>query len=99
MEMREYQLRSTGSGKNNTFCNSLVDRIVPGKLSSAQQRETETVLGYEDELMLMSEIYRLWAIEPDTEKVKRVLSFSKVDDGVIIAPDIHLYRELYSKNN
>jgi tagaturonate reductase len=80
--------------EDNTFCNSLVDRIVPGKLSSAQQQETETILGYEDELMLMSEIYRLWAIEPDTEKVKHVLSFSRVDDGVIIAPDIHLYREL-----
>lgn len=79
---------------NNSFCNSLVDRIVPGKLSASQQKETEKLLGYEDELMIMSEVYRLWAIEPDTEHVKRVLTFEKVDEGVIVAPDIRLYREL-----
>jgi len=80
--------------KDNCFCSSLVDRIVPGKLSAQQQNETETILGYGDELMIMSEVYRLWAIEPDNEKVKRVLSFSKADEGVVIAPDIYLYREL-----
>jgi tagaturonate reductase len=41
----------------------------------------------------MCEVYRLWAIEGD-EKVKQVLSFAKCDDGVIIAPDIEMYREL-----
>ncbi len=79
---------------NNRFCNSLVDRIVPGKLSPEQQKETESALGYKDDLMIMSEVYRLWAIEPADEKIKRVLSFSKADEGVIIAPDIHIYREL-----
>jgi len=80
--------------EHNSFCNSLVDRIVPGKLSPTHQSETENILGYHDELMFMSEVYRLWAIDPDTERVKDVLSFSKVDPGLIIAPDIHLYREL-----
>jgi len=80
--------------KNNCFCNSLVDRIVPGKLSVQQQQETASILGYTDELMIMSETYRLWAIEPDNEKVRRALSFSKADEGMIIAPDIYLYREL-----
>jgi tagaturonate reductase len=79
---------------DNCFCNSLVDRIVPGKLSGKQLQEAESILGYEDELMFMSEVYRLWAIEPDNEKVKRVLSFSKADEGLVIAPDIRLYREL-----
>ena len=79
---------------DNCFCNSLVDRIVPGRLTSNQQKEMESILNYEDDLMIMAESYRLWAIEPDSEKVKRVLSFSKVDEGVIIAPDIHIYREL-----
>ena len=44
-------------------------------------------LGYEDELMIMSEVFRLWAIEGD-EKVKEVLSFCKADEGVVITPDI-----------
>ncbi len=78
----------------NYFCNSLVDRIVPGKLPSAKQVEVEQQLGYTDELMIMSEVYRLWAIESPEEKVKNILSFAKVDDGVIIADNIDRFREL-----
>lgn len=78
---------------SNTFCNSLVDRIVPGKPNAAEAKTIESLLGYEDELLTMSEVFRLWAIECD-EKVKDVLSFSKVDEGVVITPDITLYKEL-----
>jgi len=77
----------------NTFCNSLVDRIVPGRPNAAEAKKIEAALGYEDELLTMSEVFRLWAIEGN-EKVKEVLSFAKVDDGVIIAPDIALFKEL-----
>jgi tagaturonate reductase len=78
----------------NEFCNSLVDRIVPGKLPAAAHKEMETALGYQDELMIMSETYRLWAIETSSEKTREILSFSKADAGVVIAPDIHIFREL-----
>jgi tagaturonate reductase len=78
---------------HNTFCNSLVDRIVPGKPNAMDTKKIETALGYADELMTMSEVFRLWAIEGD-EKVKEVLSFYKVDSGVIITPDITLFKEL-----
>lgn len=77
----------------NTFCNSLVDRIVPGKPNAADAKKIQDLLGYEDELMTMSEVFRLWAIEGD-EKVKEVLSFCKTDDGVKIVPDITLFKEL-----
>lgn len=76
------------------FCNSLVDRIVPGRLPAAEAAVMEAKLGYRDELMIMSEIYGLWAIETGDENVKRVLSFSQCDDGVIITPDISIHREL-----
>lgn len=78
---------------NNTFCNSLVDRIVPGKPAAEIKTQIEEVLGYQDELMIMGEVYRLWAIEGN-ERVKEVLTFSKADAGVIIEPDIEKYREL-----
>lgn len=78
---------------NNTFCNSLVDRIVPGKPNAAEMKKLETELGYEDELLTMSEVFRLWAIEGE-EKLKEVLSFCKTDDAIIIAPDINLFKEL-----
>jgi len=78
----------------NEFCNSLVDRIVPGKLNTEEQREIEIKYGYRDELMIMSEAYRFWAIESANEKVKQVLSFSRADKGVAIVPDITVFREL-----
>ncbi|UOQ74181.1 tagaturonate reductase [Hymenobacter cellulosilyticus] len=77
----------------NTCCNSLVDRIVPGRPDAAMQAALEAELGYSDDLLTMSEVYRLWAIEGD-EKVKAVLSFEQVDKGVVIQPDINLFREL-----
>jgi tagaturonate reductase len=77
----------------NSFCNSLVDRIVPGRPDDLVKREIEEQLGYKDDLMIISEYYGLWAIEGD-KKVKEILSFSQVDPGVIIEPDIELYREL-----
>ena len=78
----------------NEFCNSLVDRIVPGKLAAAEQEATEKTLGYKDQLLIMSECYSLWAIEAKTERSRSILSFSKVDEGVVIANDIMAFKEL-----
>ncbi len=78
----------------NHFCNSLVDRIVPGSLPPEEQAAAEKVLGYEDRLMIATEPYHLWAIESAEEKVKEVLSFQQADKGLIIAPDIEQFREL-----
>ncbi len=78
----------------NSFCNSLVDRIVPGKLPQEQQNLAEQKLGYKDELMIMSEPYSLWAIESVNKKVKEVLSFAAADEGVVITDDINKFREL-----
>ncbi len=78
----------------NHFCNSLVDRIVPGKLPDADKKIAEKNFGYTDELMIMAETFRLWAIESDSERVKKILSFSKTDEGVVITPDIEKFREL-----
>jgi tagaturonate reductase len=78
---------------HNHFCSSLVDRIVPGKPDEDAAAAFEKQFGYTDDLLTAAEVYRLWAIEGN-EKVKSVLSFYKADDGVIIAPDIEIYREL-----
>jgi tagaturonate reductase len=78
---------------HNDFCNSLVDRIVPGKPAGELAAELEKSSGYHDNLQIMSEAYRLWAIEGG-EKVVSVLSFAKADKGVVITSDIELFREL-----
>ena len=78
----------------NSFCNSLVDRIVPGRLSAGKLKQMEEKVGYKDELMIMSEVYGLWAIEASSEHIKEVLAFHLADEGVVIAPDINIFREL-----
>jgi len=80
--------------QSNYFCNSLVDRIVPGKLSPSDQEATTRQLGYTDDLMIMAETFRLWAIEASDDRVHEILSFAAADEGVIIAPDIEKFREL-----
>lgn len=77
----------------NTCCNSLVDRIVPGRPDPATHHALTEQLGYEDDLLTISEVYRLWAIEGD-ESVQNVLSFHKADENIVIRPNIDLFREL-----
>lgn len=79
----------------NDFCNSLVDRIVPGKLPGSKQKEMEKKLGYEDDLMIMSESYRLWAIESSHPKTIDILNpLVKADKGLCVVSDIEKFRKL-----
>lgn len=74
----------------NAFCNSLVDRIVPGK-----PRDLETLqqqAGYTDSLWIDVEPFLLWAIEGGAY-VQQVLSFHQADARMLIAPSITPYRE------
>ncbi len=75
---------------DNHFCNSLVDRIVPGKprdLEALQQKA-----GYTDGLWIDVEPFLLWAIEGG-EYIRQVLSFHQADARMLIAPSITPYRE------
>ncbi len=78
---------------HNEICNSLVDCIIPGKPAKEELEQIESELGYKDDLLIMSEVYRLWAIQGN-EKTKEKLSFAQADKGVVITPDIDLHREL-----
>jgi len=78
----------------NDFCDSLVDRIVSGKMQPRQEAETWDKLGYKDKLMIMSEVYGLWAIETQRLETKEILSFEQVNPGVIVTADIEKYRHL-----
>jgi tagaturonate reductase len=73
------------------FCNTLVDRIVPGEPDAATREELFAELGYRDELLTACEVYRLFAIE--TPQKLRQLRFAQADASVIIADDIAPYRE------
>ena len=78
---------------HNIFCNSLVDCIVPGKPDEKMLQQFEKDNGYNDRLILMSEVYRLWAIDGG-EPVKKLLSFAEASNEVIITEDISVFKEL-----
>lgn len=71
--------------QDNHFCNSLVDRIVPGKPRNLAEIEQQA--GYADKLWIEVEPYLLWAIEGN-EHIRAVLSFYKADERMLIEPSI-----------
>ncbi|GAA3330142.1 hypothetical protein GCM10020331_081490 [Ectobacillus funiculus] len=74
----------------NTFCSSLVDRIVPGfPLDSIDEKTA--ALGYKDELMVVGEQYHLWVIEgPDW--IKDELPVAGTGLNTLIVDDLTPYR-------
>ena len=75
------------------FCDTLVDRIVPGAPKGAEAERLRDSLGYEDGLMTTCEPYRLFAIRGDAA-LKARLGFVDADPGIVVADDITPYREL-----
>lgn len=73
------------------FCNSLVDRIVPGAPKGEVAEQIRAELSYDDELLIMAEPYALWAISGN-EEVKARLTF--VGHGAFVEEDISKYKEL-----
>lgn len=80
--------------KANPICNTLVDRIVPGKLSTIDQANTEAALGYSDAIMIMAEPFGLWAIESTDQRVMDALGFCDEAKGCIVVPSIQKFKEL-----
>jgi len=78
----------------NEFCNTLVDRIVPGKLNDKEAQELEQKLAYEDKLLISSEPFALWAIESNKPSTIAKISFATIDESVVVAPAIVKFREL-----
>lgn len=74
------------------FCNTLVDRIVPGRPPAEEAAALERRSGYTDAMLTACEIYRLFAIEGDAALRDR-LGFAAGDPTVIVAEDITPYRE------
>ena len=78
-----------------TFCGSLVDRIVPGRIRDAKEvAELEEKHGYADPLLDVGEVFGLWVIEGDS-KLNDVLPFHKagLDTNVFVAPDMTPYKK------
>ncbi|WP_044479491.1 tagaturonate reductase [Paenibacillus antibioticophila] len=77
--------------EENTFCCSLVDRIVPG-YPRDKAKELEQELGYLDKLMVTAEPFLFWVIEGPAE-VKERLPLAQAGLNVVVTPDMTPYRE------
>ena len=78
-----------------TFCGSLVDRIVPGRISDPQEvAALEEKHGYADPLLDVGEVFGVWVIEGDP-KLNDVLPFRKagLEDKVFVTTDMSPYKK------
>ncbi|WP_019909560.1 tagaturonate reductase [Paenibacillus sp. HW567] len=75
----------------NTFCCSLVDRIVPG-YPRDKAAELEAELGYLDKLMVTAEPFLFWVIEGPSWIAER-LPLAKAGLNVVVTDDMTPYRE------
>ena len=78
-----------------TFCGSLVDRIVPGRIRDSKEvAELEEKNGYADPLTDVGEVFGVWVIEGDP-KLNDVLPFRKagLEDHVFVTPDMSPYKK------
>lgn len=73
-----------------TFCNTLVDRIVPG-FPKDNIEYYKTKLNYEDSLIVTTELFLLWVIEGGNE-IQRKLPFDKTKLNIKIVENMQPYR-------
>ncbi|TAJ11478.1 tagaturonate reductase [Marinilabiliaceae bacterium JC017] len=74
----------------NHFCNTLVDRIVPG-FPRDRHQELQNTLGYEDNLMVEAELFHLWVIEgPDF--IQKELPARQCGLNVVFTNNMEPYR-------
>lgn len=74
----------------NVFCNTLVDRIVPG-YSAETAKEIATMTNYEDKLVVEGEPFHLWVIE-GPEWIKNEIPAQKSGLNVLFVNDMTPYR-------
>lgn len=77
-------------GMHNIFCNTLVDRIVPG-FPAATINEIHEETGFTDKMVVMAEPFHLWVIEAPAE-VQQQLPFDKAGLNVAFTDDLTPYR-------
>lgn len=75
-----------------TFCNTLVDRIVPGAPTGPDAEVLADALGYSDALLTTAEHFRQFVIEGDAALADR-LGFVRANPDIIVAADLEPYRE------
>ena len=76
-----------------TFCSTLVDRIVPGRIrDAAEVARLEAENGYSDPLMDVGEVFGVWNIEGPAW-LEEKLPFKAAGVNCIVVPDVTPYKK------
>ena len=76
-----------------TFCSTLVDRIVPGRVKDADEvAKMEAANGYHDELIDVGEIFGVWNIEGPAW-LEEKLPFKQAGLNCPVVPDVTPYKK------
>lgn len=75
----------------NTFCSTLVDRIVPGVSRDSLSEEWEK-LGFEDTMITQGEAFHFWAIEAP-ESVREEFPLDKIGLNIVYTDDLGPFRK------
>ncbi len=75
----------------NTFCDTLVDRIVPGYPKDETEQMTKE-LGYIDHFIVKGEVFHLWVIQAG-EDVAKEFPINRASLNVLFVEDITPYKE------
>ena len=76
-----------------TFCSTLVDRIVPGRIRDPEEvARLEQEHGYSDPLLDVGEVFGVWNIE-GPEWLADKLPFKKAGLNCIVVPDVTPYKK------
>ena len=76
-----------------TFCSTLVDRIVPGRIrDAAEVAQLTEENGYEDALIDVGEVFGVWNIEGPAWLAEQ-LPFQKAGVNCIVVPDVTPYKK------
>lgn len=75
------------------FCNTLVDRIVPGSIRDGEERQRlDNADGYEDHLRVVGEVFGIWNIEGPRWLEDR-LPFRGAGANCTVVPDVTPYKK------
>jgi tagaturonate reductase len=78
--------------KENTFADTLVDRIVSGYPPEDEARQLTEEFGYDDSLLVTSEIYHSWVIQADPAKFDS-MPFAAAGLNVAFTDDLAPFRQ------
>ena len=76
-----------------TFCSTLVDRIVPGRIRDPEEvARLEAEHGYADPLLVVGEVFGVWNIE-GPEWLEKQLPFKEAGLNCPVVPDVTPYKK------